>query len=303
MGLHDSSPSDQTGNGRRSKIEYLPIGSVLPDPKNPRVHSRQQVRAIARSIEAFGFNAPILVSGKNRIVAGHARLEAAKLQDMLEVPVIRLEHLSEAQAKAYMLADNKLTDRSIWDDEKLAYRLKELREIALDFDIEATGFEAPEIDLKIQSLEPADAADIADEFKPPEGPIISRPGDLWILGSHRLLCGNALDPAAYATLLDTEKTGCVFMDPPYNVKISGHAVGNPSGAKPPLPVIQVGNLETSLERILAAGAVLIVPIFSFPGGRRFHVRDPGGSEIAVTQPDGKHQPQRTIRHLCAAATR
>jgi DNA modification methylase len=158
-------------------------------------------------------------------VAGHGRLEAAKLLELSEVPVIRLEHLSEAQAKAYMLADNKLTNRSSWNDEQLAVRLKELQEIALDFDIEDTGFEPAEIDLRIQSLEPADAADAADEFREPEGPVISRPGDIWHLGPHRLLCGDALDPAAYGVLLGTEQAGCVFMDPPYNVKIDGHAVG------------------------------------------------------------------------------
>ena len=211
--------------GLRSYISYLPIGSIFADPHNPRAHPREQVRAIARSIKAFGFNAPILVNQNNRIVAGHGRLEAARLLEMAEVPVIRLEHLGEAQAKAYMLADNKLTDRSLWSDEQLALRLKELQEIALDFDIEATGFEMPEIDLRIQSLDPADAADAADEYNQPEGPVVSRPGDLWILGPHRLLCGNALEPAAYLTLLAVEKAGCVFMDPPYNVKISGHAVG------------------------------------------------------------------------------
>ncbi|HVW74264.1 MAG TPA: DNA methyltransferase [Rhizomicrobium sp.] len=210
---------------RPSAIEYLSICAIFADPKNPRLHPREQVRAIARSIKAFGFNAPILVDHKNRIIAGHGRLEAAKFLDLAEVPVIRLEHLSEAQAKAYMLADNKLTDRSTWNDEQLAARLKELQEIALDFEIEATGFELPEIDLRIQSLEPEDAADTADEFTAHEGPVISRLGDLWQLGPHRLLCGNALNPASYAALLGTEKAGCVFMDPPYNVKISGHAVG------------------------------------------------------------------------------
>jgi ParB-like chromosome segregation protein Spo0J len=118
------------------------------------LHTSAQIDAIARSIEAFGFNAPILLDKANRIVAGHGRLEAAKRLGLTEVPAIRLEHLSEHQAKAYMLADNKLTDRSSWDDRKVAIVLKELSEIALDFEIEATGFEPPEIDLRIQSLEP-----------------------------------------------------------------------------------------------------------------------------------------------------
>ncbi len=222
-------PTERLASGRaenaRSAMTYRPIDLISPDPRNPRLHSREQVRAIARSIEVFGFNAPILVDKRNRIVAGHGRFEAAKILEMTDVPVVRLEHLSEQQAKAYMLADNKLTDRSSWDDGQLALRLKELQEIALDFEIEATGFEVPEIDFRIQSLERPDAADAADEFKEPEGPAVSRLGDVWKLGPHRLLCGNALDPLAYGTLLGMEQAGAMFTDPPYNVRINGHAVG------------------------------------------------------------------------------
>lgn len=209
----------------RSGLAYVPIDSISPDPLNPRVHNHQQVRAIARSIEAFGFNAPILLDNIDRIVAGHGRLEAAKLLGMPQVPVIRLEHLSEQQAKAYMLADNKLTDRSTWDDGQLALRLKELHEISLDFEIECTGFEAPEIDLRIQSLEPPEPADDVDEVEIPDGPAVSRIGDLWSLGPHRLLCGNALEPGSYDALLGGELARAVFSDPPYNVRINGHVVG------------------------------------------------------------------------------
>ena len=133
----------------RSVVTYLPIRSIVPEPNNPRQHTREQISAIAHSIEAFGFNAPILVDKANRVVAGHGRLEAAKRLNLAEAPVIRLEHLSEQQAKAYMLADNKLTDRSSWDERKVAIVLKELSDIVLDFEIEATGFEPPEIDLRI----------------------------------------------------------------------------------------------------------------------------------------------------------
>ena len=181
---------------RAAIVTYLPIGSIVPDASNPRKHSLKQIRAIANSIEAFGFNAPILVDKGNRVVAGHGRLEAGQLLGLVEAPVIRLEHLSEQQAKAYMLADNKLTDRSSWDDRKVAIVLKELSDIiSLDFEIEATGFEAPEIDLRIQSLEPpSESTNSADEFEATQGPPVSRLDDLWVLGGHRLLCGNALDP-------------------------------------------------------------------------------------------------------------
>lgn len=212
--------------GLRSVVAYLPLGSIVPDPNNPRSHSSAQIDAIARSIEAFGFNAPILVDKANRVVAGHGRYEAAKRLNLGDVPVIRLEHLSEQQAKAYMLADNKLTDRSSWDDRKVAIVLKELSDIVLDFEIEATGFEPPEIDLRIQSLEPPDKfTDFADEFEPLDGPAVSRLGDLWILGDHRLLSGNALDSHAYGALLAGEKAAAVFTDPPYNVRVKGHVSG------------------------------------------------------------------------------
>ena len=205
-------------------LAHMSVDSLAAHPLNPRVHGRQQVMAIARSIETFGFTAPILIDGMNRIVAGHGRLEAAKRLGLESVPVIRLEHLTDTQAKAYMLADNKLTDRSSWDDRKVAIVLKELSEIALDFEIDATGFEAPEIDLHIQSLESSDA-DAADEFEAPAGPPVSKLGDLWLLNDHRVLCGDALDPGAYKALLGDEKASSVFTDPPYNVRIKGHAGG------------------------------------------------------------------------------
>ena len=212
--------------GLRSVVAYLPLGSIVPDPNNPRSHSSAQIDAIARSIEAFGFNAPILVDRANRVIAGHGRYEAAKRLNLEDVPVIRLEHLSEQQAKAYMLADNKLTDRSSWDDRKVAIVLKELSDIALDFEIEATGFEPPEIDLMIQSLEPDDeSTDSADNFEAAAGPAVSRLDDLWTLGSHRLLCGDALDSHAYGVLLTGDKAAAVFTDPPYNVRVNGHVSG------------------------------------------------------------------------------
>src|SRR5580692_6010961 len=164
------------------RFALLPIMELKPDPSNPRKHGREQIRAIARSIAAFGFNAPILIDRNKQIVAGHGRYEAAKLNQCAEVPVVWLEHLTETQARAYMLADNKLTDRSSWDDAALAVHLKELSELVLDFDIEDIGFELPEIDFRIQSLDAVDDADLADEFQLFPGFAVSRPSDLWLLG-------------------------------------------------------------------------------------------------------------------------
>src|SRR6202044_518548 len=195
------------------KLALVPIGALRADPGNPRKHSRIQVRAIARSIDAFGFNAPILVDKRNQIVAGHGRYEAAQFLGLENIPVIRLDHLTETQARAYLLADNKLAERSSWDDASLALQLKELSELALDFDLEAIGFEMPEVDLRIQSLDPTDNADRADEFSNATGPAVSRPGDLWLLGKHRVYCGSALDPLAYELLMPEERASTVFTAP------------------------------------------------------------------------------------------
>jgi DNA modification methylase len=259
--------------GRQSVVTYLSIQSIVPDPTNPRRHTPEQIRAIARSIEAFGFNAPILVDSGNRVVAGHGRLEAAKLLGIAEAPVIRLEHLSEQQAKAYMLADNKLTDRSSWDDRKVAIVLKELSDIAVDFEIEATGFEAPEIDLRIQSLEPPDeSADSADEFETPEGPPVSCLGDLWALGDHRLLCGNALDSHAYGALLAGEKAAAVFTDPPYNVRVKGHVSGKGARQHREFPMAAGKLTEDAFCRFLVDAFGLMIS-HSVDGGTFFACMD------------------------------
>jgi hypothetical protein len=205
-------------------FQLLALDQLKPNPANPRKHSRAQIQAIGRSIETFGFNAPVLMDMNKQIIAGHGRYEAALALGLSQIPVISLEHLSEAQATAYMLADNKLNDRSSWDDEALALQLRELTALALDFDIEAIGFEPPEIDLRIQSLDMT-PEDTADDFEIPTGPIVSKPGDLWSLDSHRLYCGSALDLAAYDTVLAGKRAAAVVIDPPYNVKIKGHVSG------------------------------------------------------------------------------
>jgi ParB-like nuclease domain/DNA methylase len=224
------SPAEQAVGGKAKsplkQLSFLAIADLTPAPHNPRKHSRAQIRAIARSIDAFGFNAPILIDRNRQIVAGHGRYEAAKFLGLTQVPVVFLDHLTETQAKAYQMADNKLTDRSAWDDAMVAIQLKELSEQVLDFDIEAIGFEPPEIDFRIQSLDTPDAADNADEFDAATGPAVSVAGELWLLDPHRLYCGSALDGSAYATLMETEKATAVFTDPPYNVKIDGHVSGN-----------------------------------------------------------------------------
>ena len=246
------------------RFALLPIMELKPDPSNPRKHSREQIRAIARSIAAFGFNAPILIDKSKQIVAGHGRYEAAKLNQCAEVPVVFLEHLTATQARAYMLADNKLTDRSSWNDATLAVHLKELSELVLDFEIEDIGFELPEIDFRVQALDAAGDADLADEFQIPPGEATSLPGDLWLLGDHRLYCGSALEASAYDVLLDGAKAAAVFTDPPYNVKIDGHVCG--SGAIKHREFAMASGEMTSqqFERFLAE-ALRLLGAYTDPG--------------------------------------
>ena len=207
------------------EVTYLPITDLKPNPQNPRVHNEKQVRQIAQSIEAFGFNVPILVDDRHNVVAGHGRLLAAQKLGWKSVPVIRLNHLSESQYSAFLIADNRLTENSSWDDRLLGEQLKVLSELELDFDLEVTGFEVAEIDVLIDGLEPLDEPDPDDRLPAIEGSAISEIGDLWQLGKHRVLCGNSLDPESYKRLLDGTKVDLVITDPPYNVVIDGHASG------------------------------------------------------------------------------
>ncbi len=175
----------------------------------------------------FGFNVPVLVDASGKVVAGHGRIAACKLLGWADVPTISLEHLNEAQAKAFAIADNRLTENSVWDDQLLAEQLKELSVLDLEFSLEATGFDMGEIDLRIEGLdsdrETDDAADDLSEV--PKGPPVTRLGDLWLLGEHRVHCGSSLDAASYAALLDGEQADLVFTDPPYNVRIDGNVSG------------------------------------------------------------------------------
>src|SRR3984893_10713397 len=211
----------------RMSIVHRAIDQLKPDPANPRLHSKKQIRQIANSIEAFGFNVPVLVDADLKVIAGHGRLLACRELGWPEVPTLRLDHLTPAQARAFMIADNRLTEIATWDDPLLAQQLKDLSVLGLDFSIEVTGFEMGEIDLRIASLDDpahaeADPADVVAEI--PATPL-SKLGDMWLLHRHRLLCGSALDSAIFAALMCEERAAIAFIDPPYNVRIDGHAGG------------------------------------------------------------------------------
>jgi DNA modification methylase len=208
------------------EIVYRPIDQLKPDPRNARRHTAKQIRQIADSIAAFGFNVPILVDADLKVIAGHGRLLACRQLGWREVPTISLEHLSEAQARAFMIADNRLTEIASWDDRLLGEQLRELSELSLDFSLEATGFDMAEIDLRIEEASGSPEPDSDDEpLSIGSGPAVTRPDDTWLLGPHRVHCGSALDEAAYRALMQEDHAAMVFTDPPYNVPIDGHVGG------------------------------------------------------------------------------
>ena len=155
------------------EITYLRTTSLKPDPRNPRVHTDKQVRQIAKSIESFGFNVPILIDDQQMVIAGHGRLQAARKLGWDTVPAIRLSHLTEAQRAAFLIADNRLTENASWDERMLGEQLKFLSELDLDFDLEAIGFEVPEIDLLIDGLSAVPEAEPDDRVPDISGPAVT----------------------------------------------------------------------------------------------------------------------------------
>lgn len=211
-----------TSEIRDLRIHHRRLGDLAPFANNARTHSPKQIRQIAESIKVFGWTNPILTDGKGGIIAGHGRLEAARLLGMDTVPTISLADMTEAQKRAYIIADNKLAENAGWDDSILKIELGELARMELGFDLEVIGFETGEIDVMLG------AGDAAPEAPPPEpekGLPISVPGDLWILGEHKLLCGDALAAESYHRLLDGKTAASMFTDPPYNVPVHGHVCG------------------------------------------------------------------------------
>ena len=210
----------------RLKITYRSPAALRPRATNPRTHSKRQIRRIADSIERFGFRNPVLIDRAGGIVAGHGRVEAAKLLGIEKVPTIRLDDLTEAEVRAYVIADNRLAELAGWDREILANEFQGLLELDIELDLTITGFEMPEIDIMIGELATDEEDDLADEVPAiDDGPSVTRPGDIWCIGNHRLICGDATDPTTCARLLDGAEAQMVFTDPPYNVPVAGHISG------------------------------------------------------------------------------
>ena len=201
-------------------MKTVKITELKPYPKNARTHSPKQIHQIAKSIKTFGFTNPVLVDKDNCILAGHGRVEAAKLAGLTEVPVVCITHLTPAQKKAYILADNRLAELSGWDKDILKVELEEIQSIECDFDLTSTGFEAPEIDVLLAPEAPATEENT--DFLGKTVPSRVKVGDLWQLGKHKLLCADCTKTSAFKRLLGVEKADLIVTDPPYNVKISGH---------------------------------------------------------------------------------
>ena len=209
------------------KITYRKVADLTLRASNPRTHSKKQLEQIAASIRRFGFTNPVLVDEQDGIIAGHGRIGAARLIGMDEVPTVRLSDMSEADIRAYVIADNKLAENAGWDRELLGLEFKYLEELDLDLDLTITGFERPEIDTLICDVtisdEDEDPADALQNLA--AGPAVTAPGDIWQIGPHRLICGDSTRAETYAALLGDERAQMVFTDPPYNVPIDGHVCG------------------------------------------------------------------------------
>jgi DNA modification methylase len=212
----------------RLAVSQHRIDELRLNRNNPRIHADKQITQIARSMEIFGCIIPVAIDASSQVIAGHGRILAALKLGWTHIPTIRIEHLTEAQARAFAIADNRLAQLSVWDDRALAEELQNLSRADIDFDIEVVGFDTPEIDFRIQSLTETRAEnDTADDIAEPDNlPPISKMGDLWLLGkNHRVLNGNALLQSSYDVLMKGEKATTVISDAPYNCAIEGNVCG------------------------------------------------------------------------------
>jgi DNA modification methylase len=208
------------------QVEMLPLRTLKPADRNARTHSKSQIQQLADAMKTFGFINPIIVDGDRNIIAGHARALSAKLLGHKEVPTISVSHLSEAEVRAYMLADNKLAENSGWDRERLALELSELQLVLpeIGLDIEITGFAPGEIDSLMEDFTEARANPL-DDIPEIEDAVVAKEGDIFVLGHHRIIVGDARVREVYARLMRNDVAEMAFLDPPYNVKINGHVGG------------------------------------------------------------------------------
>ncbi|KVC62690.1 DNA methylase N-4 [Burkholderia ubonensis] len=238
------------------KIELRPVDVLIPYARNAKQHSDAQVAQIAASIVEFGWGAPLLVDGQNNVIAGHGRLLAARKLGLTEVPVVPMTHLTDIQRRALILADNKIGENASWDDELLGLELAELKDAGVDPAL--TGFSADEWDALIAGDEANHGGLTADDAVPEVEEIpMSRAGDIWLLGEHKLLCGDATKTESYRALLGDELADMVFTDPPYNVNYANTAKDKLRGKNRP---ILNDNLGDGFEAFLTAASQNILAV-------------------------------------------
>lgn len=238
MRAHSQTPDAITSTAAvwmADKVVQTPIADLQPYANNNRVHTQKNIDKLKASVARFGFVTPILVDSEGIIIAGHGRFEAAKALGLSTVPAVVADHLSPAEVRALRIADNKLAELSDWNEEALQIEFADLMDLGLDgeleFDLDITGFEVPEIDIIIggtgrADMVPAETVAAAETDKQ----AITQPGDLWELGTHRILCGNSMETDSYARLLDGDAPRMVFTDPPYNVPVQGHVRSGKDGS-------------------------------------------------------------------------
>lgn len=211
----------------KPQIETLDINSLIPYARNARTHSEAQIAQIAGSIKEFGFTNPILIDKDNGIIAGHGRVAAARKLNLSQVPCIRLEHLSETQRKAYILADNRIALNSGWEADLLSVEMAELKDLGIN--LESLGFDSDEIDALLNKIEPTVGLTDEDEAPEVQEQAITKPGDIWVMGNHRLMCGDSTSIEQAEQLMAGAKADMVFTDPPYNVAYEGRGEKNKLG--------------------------------------------------------------------------
>ena len=215
-----------TKNANHLRVEYLAVPDIKPYVKNPKKHDEKQVRQIAASINEFSFNNPLIIDENSEIIAGHGRWLAARELNLASVPVIRLTHLTPHQKRLYRIADNKLTENGQWNVDLLKLEFSEIEALDLDIDLNITGFETGEIDVLLSHVPASEKLNNIPFIS--ESEIVTKLGDIWQLGKHKIICGNSLEQDTFARLFEVKKADMVFTDPPYNVQIQGHVCGKGS---------------------------------------------------------------------------
>jgi len=230
-----------------ARVELVPIAALCPNPKNPRKHSRGQIKRLAAIIREIGIINPISVDENMMILAGHGRREAARLAGLTVVPIIRYDHLTPEQKRAYVLADNRIAEQAGWDRDLLAIEFAEIMELlpAAGLDVTLTGFEVGEIDLLLADMSSSPPA--REDFLPPApSAAVSRRGDLWQLGRHRLLCGDAREASVLSRLMNGASAAAVICDPPYN--LPARAIGGRGKRQHPDFAFAAGEMHSAQFR-------------------------------------------------------